>query len=309
MTNGNPANNSTTDSITSLLNGDMVDRLRQLELFSSRRVEGIRTGDNPSPLKGFSSDFLQHRQYFHGDSLRYLDWRVLAKSDRLMIKQFEELTNAEMTLILDGSGSMGFSGEGMSKLEFSIRCAAMLFYVMYLQQDTFSLYVFNEEIAERVAPGGSRQRLRRIFEKMIRLEPAGQTFFDKCFRQVEARLGRKGIVVIFSDFMDDPEMLAKTIGRLRLRGHDVVAFLVYDPSEEDLDFVNFTRFLDMEDGGIIGVDPLLIRKEYQRQFELHKQRLKESFQSHGIDFMCLAVTDEYEKVLGDYLRRRMALMM
>ncbi len=296
------------DPVASLLDGDMVDRLRRLELFSSRRVEGGRTGDNPSPLKGFSSDFLQHRQYFHGDSLRHLDWRVLAKSDRLMVKQYEEITNAEMTLVIDASGSMGYAGQSMSKLEFAVRCSSILFYIMHLQQDVFSLFVFNEKVADRIPPGGSRRQLRRVFEKLVSLEAAGLTAFDACVREMESRVRRKGIVVVFSDFMDDPAQIAKSFGRLRLRGHDVLAFQVADPSEKDLEFNSFTRFKDMEDGETIGVDPLLIRSEYKRQFEIHQKRLKECFLSHAVDFTILPVSDEYEKLIGDYLRHRMSIM-
>ncbi len=300
---------SSSDPISSILTGDLVDRLRRLELFSRNRVVGNRTGDNASPLRGFSSDFLQHRQYFAGDSLRYLDWRVLAKSDRLVVKQFEELTNAPLYVLLDGSGSMGYAGVSYSKLEYAIRCAAILFYLMHLQQDTFGLWVFSEKVADRVPSGGSRRHLRHIFERLVSVQAAGETNFEGCLRQVEMQATRKGIVVVLSDFMAPPERLAKAMGRLRLRGHDLLVFHITDPTERQLDYVDFTRFRDLENGEVLGADPLTIGEEYTRQFDLHQLKLREECLAHGLDFVALPVSDDFETPMGDFLRHRMELML
>jgi uncharacterized protein (DUF58 family) len=297
------------DPVTSMLSGDVIDRLRRLELFSRYRVVGNRTGDNRSPLRGFSSDFLQHRQYFPGDSLKYLDWRVLAKSDKLVVRQFEELTNAPLYLILDASGSMAYKGRSYSKLEYAVRCAALLTYLMHLQQDTFGLWLFREAVATRLPPGGSRRHLTRLFELLVTVEAKGETDYPAVFRQVEAQATRKGIVVVLSDFMTPPEEVAKLMGRLRLRGHDVLVFQIVDPTERELDYVDFTRFRDLEDGEVIGADPLTIGEEYTRQFVLHEHRLKEACFAHGLDFVTLPVSDDFETPMGDYLRHRMGVML
>ncbi|MGD0089804.1 MAG: DUF58 domain-containing protein [Planctomycetota bacterium] len=296
------------DAVTALLTGDMVERLRQLEIFSRLRVEGRRAGDNRSPLAGFSPDFLQHRQYFPGDDLRRLDWRVLARTDRLVIRQYEELSNAELAVVLDCSGSMAYAGPGMSKHEYAVRCAAILLYLTFLRRDDFSLFLFAEDAAARVPPGGTRLRLRQVFEKLVASRPSGETRFAACFQEVEARLLRRGIVVVLSDFMSDPEKLGQALGRLRLRGHDVVALMIFDPTERELAQIDFTRFRDLENGELVSVDPLPIRDEYQRQFERHQVRLREQCLAHGIDFAALPVGDDYEAALGLYLRRRMRLV-
>jgi len=292
----------------SLLNQEMVDRLRRLELFARTRVEGSRAGENRSPLSGYSTDFLRHRQYFPGDNLRYLDWHVLARSDRLVVKQFEELTNAEMAVVVDASGSMGHRGDGMSKWEFTVRCAAVLTYLMLLQRDSFSLHLFSEDASDYVPRGSGRRHLRRAFEKLISASPSGETRFAACFAQLEQRLSRKGLVLILSDFMAEPERLGRLLGRLRMRGHDVVAFQVFEPSEREMDFVDFTRFRDLEDGSTTAVDPLLIRAEYQKEFDAHQRTMKQECLARAIDHVVLAVEDRYDEALGDYLRHRMALM-
>lgn len=299
-TNANP--------VASLLSGEIAERIKQLELFSRLRVEGARSGENRSPRIGFSSDFRQHRQYFPGDSLRYLDWRVLARTDRLVVKQYEELTNAEMVVLLDISGSMAFAGAGMSKLEFGVRCAGILTYLMYVQRDSYSLQLFGESAEDSIPRGEGRRHQRRVFEKLVSAVAAGPTRFVECFRQVEARRRRKGLVIVLSDFMAEPEPIAKALGRLRMRGHDVIAFQVFDAAERDLDFVDFTRFRDLEDGEVLGADPLLIQAEYRRQFDRHQLRIKEQCLAHAVDHVVLPVADEYDEVIGDYLRRRAALI-
>ena len=295
--------------VNRLLTGELVERLRRLELFSREKVVGNRAGDNRSPLRGFSSDFLQHRQYFPGDSLRYLDWRVLAKADRLVVKQFEELTNAPLYLVLDASGSMGYAGRSFSKLEYAIRCAAILVYIMHLQQDSSSLWVIRDRLCERVPEGSSRQHLHRLFSRLVSLEPRGETGFAAGFAQVETQARRKGIVVVLSDFMAEPAALAKQMGRLRLRGHDVLAFQIVDATERELEFVDFTRFRDLEDGEVLGADPLTIAAEYTRLFDQHQLRLREACLAHGLDFTVLSVSDDYDTVIGEYLRHRMELML
>jgi len=328
------------NAVTSLLSSDVAERVKQLELFCRLRVEGSRSGENKSKLVGFSTDFAQHRQYFPGDNLRYLDWRALARTDRLVVKQHEDLTNAEMAVLLDASGSMAFAGQGgccataglssrvfrpgtvgqadrgtggpqggLSKLEFSVRSAAILTYLMYLQGDSFSLYLFSESTADRVPRGSGRRHLLRVFEKLVAARPGGETRFAECFREVEARLTRKGLVAVLSDFMAEPEPIARSLGRLRMRGHDVIAFQVFDPDEREMDFVDLTRFRDLEDGSILAADPLLIQAEYRRQFDQHQLMIKEGCLAHAVDHVVLPVADEFDKVIGDYLQRRAALML
>jgi uncharacterized protein (DUF58 family) len=296
------------NAVTSLLSGDVAERVKQLELFCRLRVEGSRSGENKAKQIGFSTDFAQHRQYFPGDNLRHLDWRVLARTDRLVVKQHEDLTNAEMAVLLDASGSMAFAGQGMSKLEFAVRCAAILTYLMCLQGDSFSLYLFSESAADHVPRGSGRRHLRRVFEKLVSVPARGETRFAECFREVEARLTRKGLVAALSDFMAEPEPIARSLGRLRMRGHDVIAFHVFDPDEREMDFVELTRFRDLEDGSILAADPLLIQAEYRKQFDQHQLMVKKHCLAHAVDHVVLPVADEYDEVIGGYLRRRAALM-
>jgi uncharacterized protein (DUF58 family) len=295
--------------VASILTGDIVERIKQLELFSRLRVEGALAGENRSPFKGFSSDFLQHREYNRGDNLKYLDWRVYGKTDKLYIKEFEHVTNAPVNLIVDISASMDFQGEGFSKHEFTVRCAGLLAYLMFIQRDDFGLFLFNDSLVEHIRPASSSRHLNRVFERLVSITPAGETDFKQCLFHAEARASRRGLVAVLSDFMDDPAVIARGLGRFRMEGHDVIAFQVYDELESELQTIDFTRFRDLETEEITAVDPLLIRDEYRRQFLLHQHDMKSECLRHGVDHVLLPVSDDFDRVMGDYLRRRMALML
>lgn len=300
---------ATQDPTLNLLSGDVVERVRRLELFSRLRVQGGRAGDNPAPGRGSSTDFLQHRPYVAGDSPRHLDWRLLAKTDRLYVRQYQEHTNAEMLVAVDLSGSMRFRGRGrFSKYEYAVRCAAVLFYLMHLQRDSFSLLLFGTAPGPLVPRGSSRTHLRRIYQALVTPEPAGPTHFTHCFRLLEGLFARRGLVLVLSDFMADPDAIGTALGRLRMRQHDVVALQLFEPTERSLPFVDFTRFRDAEDGSVLGVDPLTVKHEYERQFARHQQRLKQACLARGIDHVALPVADDYDTAIGEYLRRRAALL-
>jgi len=296
------------DPVTSILTGDIVERVRRLELFSRYQVEGTLAGDNRSPFKGFSTDFLQHRQYFYGDNLKHLDWRVFGRTDKLFVREFEHLTNAQMNLVVDVSASMDFAGLGLSKHEFAIRCAGLLAYLMHLQRDDFGLFLFSDSLVEHVRPASSRRHLHRVFERLVSAEPAGETVFRECLFEAEAHISRRGLVAIFSDFMDDPELITRGLGRFRMRGHDVIAFDIFDEAEEALDYVDFTRFRDLETSEVTGIDPLLIQQEYRRQFRQHQQEMRSGCLKNGVDYVLLPVSDQFDRVMGDYLQHRMSMM-
>lgn len=304
-----PSEMPSANPVASLLSGDIAERVRRLELFSRRIVEGATAGENRSPFKGFSTDFLQHRQYFHGDNLKYLDWRVYGKTDKLYVREFEDLTNAQMNLVVDISASMAFNGEGFSKHEFTVRCAGIIAYLMFLQRDDFGLFFFNNSVVEHLRPSSTRKHLIRVFERLVSSEAVGETDFKACLGFVEARAVRRGLVAIFSDFMADPDLIAHRLGRLRMRGHDVIVFQVFDPLEQELAYVDFTRFRDLETGAVTAIDPLLVKEEYHRQFVKHQHDMRAECLKHGIDHVLLPVSAEFDKVLGDYLRHRMALML
>lgn len=296
-----------TPVLFSLLEGDLVDRIRQLELFSRLRVEGTLSGLDKSPFKGFTSDFLQHRQYYAGDPLKYLDWRVFGKTERLMIREYEELTNARIAVVLDLSGSMGYAAASMTKHEFAIRTAAILLYLALIHRDGFSLTTFRTDSVDRVPFGSGKPHLMRAFRVLLEAAPAGGTDFDHGLGNATAGIRRRGLTVVLSDFMDHPELIVKRLARLRHQGGDVIAMQIYDPSERELDFNTITRFHDPEGEDILVVDPQLVQRQYRQAFDAHLVNLKAACLRHGFDHVALPVGDQYEVPVLEYIHHRMEL--
>jgi len=303
--NSEPQRQSTAAAAFSLVDGALADRLRQLELFSRLRVEGTLHGPNKSPFRGFSTDFLQHRQYFPGDNLKYLDWRVYGRSERLMVRQYEEVTNAPVRVVLDCSGSMLHQGESMSKWEFALRGAAILIYVAFLHRDAYCLTTFGDDRRLTVPLGSGRGHMLRCFQALLEQTAEGQTDFDQGMGRALGTHTRRGLTVVLSDFMDDPLSIAKRLSHLRFQNSDIIAMQVIEPTEKDLDFNSITRFHDLESGGIQIVDPQLIRRAYRETFAAHTLALKDACQRYGIQHVALEVEDRFEVPILEYLRWRM----
>lgn len=290
-----------------LLDAATAERVRELELFARQRVEGMLQGSNASILKGSTTDFLQHRQYLAGDSLRHLDWRVYARTGRLVIREYEEQTNSQLTVVVDVSGSMRTGGSGrLTKHEFTIRNAAILLTLACLQRDQFSLALFRTGRIVQLPFRGGRGHLRRVLAALVAGRPEGGTDFVQGLAESTAHVVRRGLVVVLSDFMDDPERICRQLAVIRARQGDLVAVQVRDPYEDDLDFNSVTRFHDPETDEVLVVDPVLVRNEYCRAIAEHGAALRDGCSRHGFDHTLVAVGDDYAAPLEAYLRARLA---
>lgn len=296
-------------NIAEIVSAEMASRVKELMLFSRYRVQGLFPGDNKSTRKGFSSDFMQHREYFPGDNLKYLDWRVYARTERFVVREFEENTNLDMYLVLDNSASMSFGGSLETKHAFAVKVAGVLLYLMLLQNDHFGLSLVSEALVAHTDPGGSRRHLRRVYEMLLAHEPAGVCDWLGALRLAQTRAKRRGLVIVLSDFMGEPEPIGKGLASFRSRGSDVIGFHLIHPEERELPQMNMTRFVDIEDGTVETVDPLTIRQAYQRQFEGHRKELRDEFTRRGVAYHSLIVGEDYEKAVGDYLRKREAMLL
>ena len=290
------------------LKPETIERLRQLELFSRLRVEGMLSGENRSTLLGLSTDFVSHRPYFPGDDIRRIDWRVFARSERLTVKQFEDQRNLTTAVALDVSGSMAYGDGDLTKHEYAVRCAALILYLMHLQHDAFALYLFNDHLAQAVPAGSSRRHLLGVFAALAAAQPEGETAFETPLRQIEAHFSRRGLLVLISDCMGDPQALARTLARFRMRGTDVIVLQITHPAERDFPFTQVSRFTCLETEVVDSVDPLEIRNLYRREFARHTHDLKAALLQRDMDHCELPVDGNYERALGDYLRRRMEIL-
>ena len=246
-------------------------KVHRLEVVARSIVEGAQAGSHRSPLKGASVDFADHRQYVPGDDTRHLDWKVLGRSDRLVLKRYEAETDLGCTLAVDGSGSMAYAGEraGVSKYRYAAMLAAALAHIVLQQQDRAALMLFDEKAALEL-PARHQGQLARICRALEGHVPSGHTDAAKGLEHLSAPGSHRGIVVMLSDCLAPPEDLAGALDRLRSRGHDLAVVWILDPDELDLGVGGVSRFHGLEDEGDLLAEPRALAIAYRAQVATHR---------------------------------------
>jgi uncharacterized protein (DUF58 family) len=241
-----------------LLDPAEVARLGRLELVTSGIVEGFLTGLHRSPRRGFSVEFAEHRMYQPGDELRYVDWKMLARSDRIYIKQYEEETNLRAMIVCDASRSMAWTGAAdrvLPKLEYAQRLIAALTLVLLRQRDATGLIVFDEEVRTVVSPRVSLADWRRLVTTRGGIRAGQGTAAAPALTRVVDQLRRRGLVIFVSDLLFDRDLALTALRFLRHRGHQVVVLHVMDPAEVSLEGPAEARFEDPETGNSVVLRP------------------------------------------------------
>ncbi|MDH5644336.1 MAG: DUF58 domain-containing protein [Gemmatimonadota bacterium] len=247
-----------------LLDPFEVAQLGGLEIVAKGVVEGYLNGLHRSPFRGFSVEFAEHRAYQAGDELRYVDWRMLARSDRLFVKQYEEETNLRAMVVVDASASMDWRGsEGrLTKLEYSKRLAAALTHILLKQRDAAGLIGFDETVREVVPARARRDQWWRMIRALENLTPGSGTAAEPALTRVTDLLRRRGLVVLISDLLFDRDLTLRALQFLRHRGHEVVVLHVMDPGEWDLEGPPEANYKDVETGVRMTVRPRELRAAY-----------------------------------------------
>src|SRR5262245_7286919 len=217
-----------------------------LDLVAKTVVDGFVGGLHRSPDFGFSQEFAEYRAYTQGDDLRHVDWNVFARTERCYLKRYRGETNTQLLILLDTSASMGYGSHTVHKLDYARFVAASLCYLAHQQRDAAGLIVFDEDVKNYVAPSTRQGQLFRLLHAIESAEPGTHTDFAKPFVHFQNFLRRRGLVVVLSDFYEDPEIIIKTVEPLRFRGNDVVLFHVLDPQELAPRFRDPVLLMDME---------------------------------------------------------------
>jgi uncharacterized protein (DUF58 family) len=282
----------------------VVARLGTLELKARTIVEGFLSGLHRSPFKGFSVEFAEYRQYMPGDDLSTIDWKVYARSDRYYVKKFEEETNLDCHLMLDVSGSMAYGSGAMTKFEYAQCLAAALAYLMTRQRDAVGLMAFDENIVNLLPASARPGHLRAVLVTLDRLRLGRETHMDKPLTQLCDALTKRGMVVLISDLLDDPEAVVRGLKHFQFRGADVIVFHVLDPDEIAFPFDRATRFEDLETDEEIMAVPGVVRSHYLKAIGNLIDRYKRELGAAGIDYMLLPTSTPLEMALLSYLSTR-----
>ncbi len=283
---------------------DALAKLGRVELTARRAVEGTLTGRHKSPFRGFSVEFAEHRPYFPGDDPRYLDWKALAKLDKLFVRQFEQETNMRCYLLLDASGSMGYGSTNGSKLDYAVKISALLAYLVLRQGDAIGLAVFSERLRRFIPARRSSSHLQVILEALEQVKPEGQTHFRRVIEELSALLKRRSLLVILSDLLDENEALSMALHYLQRRGHDTLVFHILDPDELQLPFTMPSMFVDMEEPTRLPVDPEGLRSAYKQRVERFLKECREKCGQAGAHYFRLTTDTDEASALGLYLAWR-----
>lgn len=283
---------------------EVLAKVTSLELIARSVVEGFISGLHRSPYLGFSTDFAEHRQYMPGDDTRHLDWKLLARTDRLFIKKYQADTNTQIHLLVDASASMNYASGAVTKLQFAQFLAASLAYLGVRQHDSVGLTVFNEEAVEHVPPLSKTGHLRTLLGVIDRLEAKkGTKLSDQLHRTAEL-LKRRGVIVLISDLYDDPQSIIEGLQHLRFRGNDVVVFHVLDRQETDFEFDDSVVLEDSETEEQLHVIPEALRDEYLRLMNNHITTLREGATINRVDYELVKTSEPLDLALSAYLHSR-----
>ncbi|MFT5049017.1 MAG: hypothetical protein ACI8QZ_000406 [Chlamydiales bacterium] len=291
---------------TSILDPTVLEKLSGLTLVARTVVEGFMAGQHTSPHRGSSVEFAQHRPYAPGDELRNIDWRVFARSDRLVVKEYIVETNLSCHLLLDASESMAYGSLAWTKFDYARWCAASLAHLVLTQRDTAGLVVFDEEHRTKVPPANGAPQERAIIETLTSAEPNGPTRIGRALGLLAPRLGQRGIVMIFSDFFDDLDEIQSGIERLAHGGHEPILFQILDPQETAFDFDALLKLEGLESTGNHKIDPKTIRDAYLEEVKKHNDGLAQIARKLSVDCVRVSTADSLDAILSTYLARRMS---
>ena len=269
-----------------LLDPSEVARLGGIEIVAEGVVEGFLAGLHRSPFRGFSVEFTEHRAYQPGDELRYLDWRILARSDRLFVKQFEEETNLRAMILVDASRSMAWRGapERLTKRAYADRLAAALALILLRQRDATGLVTFDEEVRQVIPARVKAGQWSRFVRGLLDTPDGRGTAAHAALQRLTALLARRGLVVLLSDLLFDRELALAALRYLRHRGHQVIVFHLMDPAEVELTGPPEVRFTDPESPASVVVRPRELARAYAETVQREVAAWRTACRRHGIAY-------------------------
>ena len=289
------------------LKPEVISKLSGMEMKARLVVEGFIAGLHRSPYHGFSVEFAEHRQYMPGDPLRNIDWKVYGKTDRYFVKEFEEETNLKAYLLLDISGSMGYSSNGINKLEYGSYLCAALSYLMLKQRDSVGLVIFDQKIKKYIPPKSTLSHLHNLLRELDKLSPSEPTNISSALHQMAERIKRRGLIILLSDLFDQPEEIISGLKHFRHKKHEVIVFHILDPKERSFAFENEAIFKDLETNEEIMTSPWQIRKEYQERLKELLNRYTLECRDSMIDYVLLDTSVPFDRALFSYLNKRQRL--
>lgn len=293
-----------TDKSLKYSDPEILSRIAGLSLRARRVVEGTISGLHKSPFHGFNVEFAEYREYAPGDDLRRLDWRVLGRTDRFYVKQYEEESNLRCTLVMDASRSMQYGSGPLNKFDYGATVCASLATLLIGQQDPVGLALFDATEREVLPPAATQAQLARIVGQLESSQPDRTTDLGGVLQQLTEKIKKRGLVVIISDLLTDLESVYEGLGRLQYRGHEILVLHVLDRDELELPFDDLVLFRDIEGQEELFAEPWAFRKAYQHAMQEFTQSVRDACGRRGIDYLLLRTDQDLGTALSHYLHAR-----
>jgi uncharacterized protein (DUF58 family) len=296
---------------TGLLDPETINRAEALGLHARYVVEGYMAGEHKSPFRGFAVEFTQHREYVPGDDIRHLDWKVLGRTDRYYLKQYEQETNYVAHVVLDGSESMKYGSVGrphgatVTKLQYGKMLAACLSYLILHQRDAVAVGLFDTAMKTFVPRTGNLASIHNIMTTLAAFDPTAQTNIGAVLHALAGQIKRKGITILISDLFDDEDRILDGVRHLRFGGGEVIVFHVMDPYELEFPFSGMVEFDGLEQTDKILTRPREIRKSYLREVEAFRTKLREGCERQNTHYQLVNTAHPLHEMLSGYLAFRL----
>jgi uncharacterized protein (DUF58 family) len=291
------------------LRPETIRQVSGLDLKARFIVEGFFSGLHASPFQGFSVEFSEHRKYVPGDDIRMIDWNVYAKTQRYYIKKYRAETNMKCYLLVDASTSMGYSysADTMTKMDYSISCAAALSYLMCHQQDPVGLVTYDTRIRNFIEARSRESQLFNILSVLARTPVGGRSDVGASLVEIGNLIKKRSLVLVFSDLLSDPGKVLEGLHYLRYKGHDVIVFHVLDQAELRFPFRDPTLFEDTETSKRLQVDAELIREDYLKNLRVFMDRYEKGCHHARIDYAPMDTSIGFDRTLVTFLAKRAEL--
>jgi len=284
----------------------VLARIGNLDLIARAVVDGFINGLHRAPFFGASIDFAEHRGYVAGDDIRRVDWRLYARTDRYYVKQYEADTNTNFTILFDISRSMSFTSGGVTKLEYGAFLGACLAYMAQRQRDRIGIVTFDSDIVSHVP--ASAKHFNQVLHTMDRAKAERPGHLSEPLHKMAEHFKRRGILLLISDFYDDPTAVLEAIKPLKFLGNDLIVFHVLDPQEINFDYQEASTFEDLENGEQVPVVPDSFRQQYRQLVQEHINALRSRFSEQRIDYALLNTAEPLDRALFTYLSSRERLI-
>ncbi len=286
------------------LDPSVLASLDNLELRARVVVEGFLSGLHKSPRRGFSVEFNDYRNYYPGDDMRHVDWKLYARSEKFYIKQYEDETNVRCFIALDTSASMAYTSGGISKFEYARTLASALAYFIMRQRDAVGLITFDDEVREFIPAKCRQPHLIRILRSLAQLESGTRTDVVKPLADLASHLHKKSLVILITDMLDDESRVINALQNLRSMGNDVITFQIMDNAELNFPFNEPSELIDMESNESFITSPAAIREAYLKNLNEFLEYCRKQCQSSGVDYCLINTKDPLDEALSSYISKR-----